>query len=269
MEDKRELFRAYLDESEDNSGGLYVVGGFVGEAVVWLELEPKWNRCLPAGISCFHATDCVTGNNEFKGMAIADRAALLDNLTTLIIAHEIWLISNAIDATAYKRLATKPWRNEFLMNKYAAPFGGVVAEACRVMGNIPGPSDWEILTHGDHWGKCAFFIEKSEYDASAADTISCMRTDSTLWFRNRIGRDMYGTKSGRDAIPLLQVADLGAYLAARHRGNAPEDKISWKTYYDKLRNAKRVRPTILADSRSLELLNKTLQDEKKRHTVGI
>jgi hypothetical protein len=269
MEDKQESFRAYLDESEDSSGGLYVVGGFVGEADVWLELEPKWNKCLPAGILCFHTTDCVTGNNEFEGMPMADRAALLDNLTALIVAHEIWLISYAVDAKAYKQIATKPKKNEFLMNKYAAPFGGLVEQACLAMGNVPGPSDWEILTHGDHWEKCAFFIEKSEYDASAAETISGMRIDPTLWFRNRIGRDTYGTKSGPDAIPLLQVADFGAYLAARHRSNAPEGKISWKTYYDKMRNANRVRPTILADSRSLELLNKMLQDEKKRLTEGI
>lgn len=93
MEDKPELFRAYLDESEDSSSGLYVVGGFVGRTDIWRELEPQWNACLPAGILFFHATDCITGNNEFDSMAIADRAALLDRLTDLIVANEIWLIS--------------------------------------------------------------------------------------------------------------------------------------------------------------------------------
>jgi len=62
--------------------------------------------------------------------------------------------------------------------------------------------------------------------------------------------------------------DLGAYLAATHRSKSPEGRISWKTYYDKLKNGSRVCPTILADSRSLELLNKMLQGEKKRLADG-
>jgi hypothetical protein len=61
---------------------------------------------------------------------------------------------------------------EFLMNKYAAPMGGAVEQACLAMGTIPGPNDWEIPTHGDQWERCAFFIGISQYDASAAETIA-------------------------------------------------------------------------------------------------
>jgi hypothetical protein len=162
----------------------------------------------------------------------------------------------------------KPKRNDFLMNRYAAPFGGVVALACQAMGNTPEPDDWEILRNGDHWEQCAFFIESSEYDASAADTIAGMRNDQLLWYRNRIGRDNYGTKTGPDAIPLLQVADLGAYLAARHRGNAREGKIWWKKYYEKLKAARRVYPPVLADEASLRKLNAMRQEIEKEQAEG-
>lgn len=268
MEDKQELFRAYLDESEGAAGGIYVVGGFVGKSDVWRDIEPKWLEYLPAGISSFHATDCFTGNNEFEGLKIAERAALIDDLTNLVVARELWLISYGIDAVTYKQVARKPKRNEFLGNKYTGPFGGAVELACKAMGNLPGPLDWEILVHGDLWEKCAFFIETSEYNQSASETIASMRTCNDLWFRNRIGGDTYGTKSGPDAIPLLQVADLGVYLATRHRTNAPEGKISWKTYYEKLRSVGRVHTTVFADAHSLEVLNKMHEELKKEAAEG-
>src|SRR5229473_5885642 len=93
-----ERFRTYLDESEDSSAGIYVVGGFVGRAEIWDRLEPKWLACLPHGITSLHATDCFTGNNEFQGMSIPNRIELLNNLTEVIIAHEIGLIGCGIDA---------------------------------------------------------------------------------------------------------------------------------------------------------------------------
>lgn len=268
MDVKQELFHAYLDESESATNGIYVVGGFIGKAEVWRELEPKWLACMPVGISSFHATDCFTGNNEFEGVGIPTRVALLDELTSMVATRDLSLISYGIDALSYKTLAGKPKRNDFLGNKYAGPFGGVVDLACKVMGNVPGPSDWKILEHGDDWEKCAFFIESSEYDQSARETIAGMRICSDLWYRNRIGRDIYGMKNGPHAIPMLQVADLGVYLATKHRSNAPEGKISWKPYYEKLRSAGRVYTTVLADAHSLELLKETHDELRKEAAEG-
>ena len=90
------------------------------------------------------------------------------------------------------------------MNKYAAPSGGAVEQACLAMGTIPGPNDWEIPTPGDQWEKCAFFIGTSQYDARVVERIAGMRTDTTLWSRNRIGRDTYGTQSGSELGCFLQ-----------------------------------------------------------------
>jgi len=65
MKNGRESFSAYLDESEESSIGVYVVGGFVGKAQVWEEFTTKWLECFPTAITCFHATDCFTGNKQF------------------------------------------------------------------------------------------------------------------------------------------------------------------------------------------------------------
>lgn len=217
LQPRAESFRAYLDESEDSATGLYAVGGFVGKAETWELLQPKWLECLPSGVSVFHTTDCFSGNEQFEGVDILERVGLLDKLTDVILAHEVFLIGYGIDARTYKKLAPKARSNDFLQNKYAAPFGGAVGLACEAMGNPPGPQDWHILEHGDQWESCAFFIEAhKDYSESARRTIASMRSCTDLWFRNRIGQDTYAVKSGADAIPLLQTADFGAFLAAKY-----------------------------------------------------
>lgn len=265
----QEMFRAYLDESENSASGIYVVGGFVGKAEAWDRLEPKWLARLPAGMTGFHATDCFTGNMEFEGISIADRVALLDKLTDAIVEQELRLIGYGIDVKTYRRLAPKAKENEFLRNKYAAPFGGVVQLACEAMGKVPGPECiWEVLRHGEQWEQCGFFVESNEYSASANRTIADMRICGDLWFRSWIGTETYGTKTGPAGIPLLQVADLGAFLACKHISNAPEGKISWQRLYKKLKNAGRVYRTVQADERSLKLLHRAHQELKKEAGKG-
>jgi hypothetical protein len=265
----QERFRAYLDESENSSSGIYVVGGFVAEATVWDALEPKWLSCLPPGITSFHTTDCFTGNNEFDGVSISDRSVLLNKLTEIIVGHEIRLVGYGIDAKTYGKLAPKAKENEFLRNKYAAPFGGVVQPACEAMGNLPTPETvWNILENGEQWEQCAFFIESNEYSASANRTIAELRASTDLWFRGRIGTETYGAKSGPAGITLLQVADFGAFLAAKHVSKAPEGKIPWKELYEKLKNADHVYRTVQADEYSLKVLHQTHEELKKEAAEG-
>jgi hypothetical protein len=77
------LFRAYVDDSTEEKVRIFTVGGFVGADDAWENLEPEWPKLLPAGISHFHATDCFTGNREFKGMSRANRESLLDSVLAL------------------------------------------------------------------------------------------------------------------------------------------------------------------------------------------
>lgn len=269
MANKQELFRAYLDESEDVAAGIYVVGGFVAKAEVWSDLEPKWLDRLPVGISFFHATDCFTGNNQFSDLDFPERTGILDKLTDLIIAHDVWLIGYGIDAATYRRFAPKAKQNEFLENKYAAPFGGAVGLACEAMGNTPGPQEIsKILDNGECWERCAFFFEDNKYRASAIRVIESMRNSRELWYRDRIGPATYGSKIGPNGIALLQIADLGAFLVAKHISRASEGRISWKVYYDKLKNARRVYGPVLADKRSIKLLNQQHEELKTEAQDG-
>src|SRR3984957_14772732 len=264
-----ELFQSYLDESEHASGAVYVVGGFVGRAPVWDKLKPEWLKCIPPQVTAFHTTDCFTGNNEFEGIDIPDRIAILDKLTDVIAANEVRLVGYGIDAKIYGSMAPNKKQNEFLANKYAAPFGGAIELACEAMGNVPGPDEvWKVQEEGETWGQCDFFIESNEYSPSAQRTIASMRNAKDLWFRSRIGKDSYGGKSGSKGIPLLQVADLGAFLAAKYISKAPEGKISWRVYYEKLCSAKRVYAMVVADEYSLKRLHEMVVWIKKEEAEG-
>jgi hypothetical protein len=265
MLETSETFHAYLDETENTTAGHYLVGGFVTTAEAWREIEEKWLALMPPSVKCFHTTACFSGNEDFKDIDIPERVALLDKLTDLIASSPVWLISYGIDQTKYKELAPKRIKNDFLGNRYAAVCGGAVERACTYMGNVPGPEEiWEVLEKGENWEKCAFFIEDhQDYRESAKRTIQSLRTASNLWFRSRIGADHYGTKSGANAVPLLQVADFGIFLAAKHLANAPDGKIAWSGYFNKLKEARRVAPVMWANKDTLEKLAKMVEEIKQ------
>jgi hypothetical protein len=226
------LFRQYLDESESPDGSMLAVGGFIGPDSVWDKLESGWLDSLPRSVSYFHATDCFSGNSEFEpkyGFDIPVRIALLDQLTDLICESNLKLICRGIDVVAYKRHARKPTRNEFLVNKYVAPFEWAVQSACRDFMPTPGfPLGAET---GD---VCALFFEENDFLQTALDAVDRMRSDQNIWWRNRIGEATHGTKT---SIPLLQVADLGVFLGGKFITGTPPGKIAWRPYYDKLERA--------------------------------
>jgi hypothetical protein len=188
----------------------------------------------------------------------------------VLIAHDVWLIGYGIVASAYKKLAPKRRENEFLRNKYAGPLGGVVELACHCMGNIPTPSTiGKILQDGENWEECLFVIESNEYAASLERTFASIRDCRELWYRTRIGRDLYAPKSGHGAVPLLQAADLGAFLAAKNLARAADGAIAWTPYFDKLVSANRVYQMVLATEQDLQKLyglHLELKEEAEGHS---
>ena len=248
------LFRAYLDESEESP--IFAVGGFVGKGETWNNFEPQWLNALPAYVEYFHATDCFGGREQWKGILIPERVALLDKLTDLILANHIFMLGHAIDAKSYKQFAPAPKVNEFLGNKYVACFGGAIELACHSMDNSPVPRDI-----GE---QCAFLIERNEYSPTAAQTFVAIKNDPILWYRNRIGTDTYGDKTGDAKIPLLQVADLGAFMTAKYFSDAPDGPIPWRPYYEKLKTGRRVFHIVHTPESNLKIfkgLHETLKRE--------
>jgi hypothetical protein len=254
------MFRAYLDESADTGNAVFAVGGFAGRAEEWIALEPMWLDALPEGIRYFHATDCFSRGGQFKDIDIPERVALLGRLTDLVLQRDIRLVAGVMDVPAYQAISPKPLQNEFLGNKYAGAFGAPVECACQLM-NKPG----EPMPH-EVDDICAFFIEENEYTPSAFRMLENIRNDKILWWRKRVGSMTAGTKSGPNAISMLQVADLGAFLAAKRVAQAPDGKIPWTKYYEKLEKGRRIFQIIHVNERSIKLmkgLDETLRRERE------
>src|SRR5260370_3887023 len=129
--------------------------------------------------------------------------------------------------------------------------------------NIPG----EPFPH-DVGDLCGFFIEESKYSSSAVRTLSGIRNDAIIWWRKRVGNPIFGTKTGKTAIPLLQVADFGVFLAAKTISNAPDGRIPWTPYYERLSKANKMFKIIHVDEKSLDKLHGLHEDLKREAAEG-
>jgi hypothetical protein len=175
------MFRAYLDESAEKGNAVFAVGGFAGRDEEWTAIEGPWLDALPTGVDYFHATDCFGGHGQFKGVSIADRTALLDHLTDLILERELFLVAGVIDVPASKLVSPRHLENGFLGNKYAAAFGVPVDCTCQLQNKPDNPFP-------EKGGElCEFFIEENEYCASAQRALFSMKRDPRIWWRERIG----------------------------------------------------------------------------------
>lgn len=232
------LFESYWDDSEEDVSKYFGVGGFIGHEDAWKSLEPKWLAALPQGIDYFHATDCFSGNHQFepkKGFPRERRIKLLDEFTDLVCDADIKLICSAIDVPYYVRLAPKKIENDFLGNQYVACLGENIIAACQ---DYMNPRDEPFLINTED--VCVIFYEKSRYSDSVSRAVRQWREDPILEWGFRIGNPTPGTKTGKTAIPLLQVADLGAFLGTKKVADAKDGVIPWRPYYDKLYRAGRV-----------------------------
>ena len=187
----------------------------------------------PRGISYFHCTDCFSGAKEFDGIFPAEREGILDRIVSLITTHKLRLIGYGIEEDAYKQYAPRPKRNEFGTNRYVSAFGGAIQSACESANPVPFSESNNV---------CDFYIENSDYKVSAAEAIQAIKQDEVLWYRHLVGNDTYGDKKGPHAIPLLQVADFGAFLANKHLTNAADGVIPWTKYYNALDRARLIWP---------------------------
>jgi len=255
------MYRAYLDESSEMGDAVFSVGGFGGREEEWIAIEPQWLEALPRGIEYFHATDCFGGRGQFSGMDIPARVALLDKLTDLILDRKLYLVAGVIDVPAYNQFSPRHLENEFWGNKYAAAFSIPVQATCELQ-NKPTPYP---ETGGE---LCAFFIEENEYAPSAQRALYAMKNDPRLWWRERIGNLTPGPKKGPAAIPLLQVGDLGAFLAAKKIADTKDGRIPWRAYYEKLLNARRIFCAMHVDERSIKTFHKLHEDLKREQTEG-
>ena len=91
----------YFDESQDKQEKVHAIGGFVGTADEWEELQDKWiARVKPTGVKAFHFADCEEpGHGEFsnkKGWKIEDRKQLIKDVIQLLCSQEVLMLGCGI-----------------------------------------------------------------------------------------------------------------------------------------------------------------------------
>ena len=64
------------------------------------------------------------------------------------------------------------------------------------------------------------------------------------------------------------MADLGAFLAANKVADAPDGKIGWSTYYDKLLAGRRILKIVHVDKGSIDKLLGLHEDLKREEEEG-
>lgn len=208
--------RFYGDESEDKEEKVHAIGGFIGFAEDWDELQERWiARVKPTGVGAYHMTDCECGHGEFseqKGWKKRDRDQLTIDLIELICQHNVFMIGTGVLLDDYRQIGPLNDEGEKLgHDKWHLVFQNILQEAANRVGDKAPPEE-----------TIAFFFDWKEKRGAADNIFSHTQQEARLkaW-RHRLGTIKFGHKEFDvpGSIPLLQVADIAAVETRKSIGN--------------------------------------------------
>lgn len=110
---------AYFDESKSdpqNGRPWYIVGGFVVPMSLIGSIEEEMSKISRRAFGSdelvpsteFHGTHIYQGKGPFKGMAIDDRLAILNDLLAILASEDVRLVFSAIDVTKLYKESQAP-----------------------------------------------------------------------------------------------------------------------------------------------------------------
>lgn len=125
------VIRAFIDESGIHEGSPVVsVGGYFARPKTWKEFTRDWRMVLrPAGIECYHASDCQALRGEFEGWQPTERDALVKKLLPVIPRHSLAGIAMAIALRDYEAATGgEEWPDDLADSPYAVCFQWLLRE---------------------------------------------------------------------------------------------------------------------------------------------
>ncbi|MCZ6495804.1 MAG: DUF3800 domain-containing protein [Alphaproteobacteria bacterium] len=151
------VFRGYLDESGIHEGARVVsVAGYFARPKEWKRFTHDWTRVLkPAGIKCFHATDCQALEGEFKGWSADDRDELVKRLLPIIPRYAVGFARALVLDDFHEALEGRNDLKEIIEDPYKLCFQLLLQEALRQ------------LQRNNSREKIAVFHEQNDYQGSA------------------------------------------------------------------------------------------------------
>jgi hypothetical protein len=86
-----------------------VVAGFIAPDHIWDTVIDEWRKIIqnpkyPTRLRCFHATECVNGEDEVKNWTFADRLGLWGELVDLLIDSSLVGVGTVMNCEHYNRL---------------------------------------------------------------------------------------------------------------------------------------------------------------------
>ena len=126
--------RGYFDESERHEGGEPIaVAGYLFKEASYKRFCHDWRRnVLRHGTHRFshsHMTDLVSGHQEYRGLSITDRVAILDRAVNAITTHSFASTAVYFNQAEFEEVAPVEW---------AKAFGSIYGAACHFTVQVIG-----------------------------------------------------------------------------------------------------------------------------------
>lgn len=124
--------RAFVDDS--GSGGdsrYYVLGGFMADFETWESFSDGWDKVLrqPPAIAYFKMMEAHNLRDEFSGWSTVDRDTKVGSLIDVILSHDLFQGSCAVDAHDYEQVVRPvlggQWKGQY-DDPYLYLFMGIV-----------------------------------------------------------------------------------------------------------------------------------------------
>jgi hypothetical protein len=194
--------RGYFDESQDKQEKVHAIGGFVGPADEWEELQDKWiARVKPTGVKAFHFADCEEpGYGEFsvkKGWKIEDRKQLIKDIIQILCSQKVLMLGCGIILDDYKKVQNGQQGKD----RWHFAFQAVLLEAAHQIDEFPREET------------VAFFFDWRNKRGEAEGIFKEFQRTEKLEVRDRLGTITFGHKEfdTPGSIPLLPVGDVAAF----------------------------------------------------------
>ena len=102
------VLAGYFDESEREEGGEPIcVGGYIFKPSGYEKFRKRWTRHVLRRdkFTHFHTTDLCAGRQEYEGLSIAERVAILDEAVDAIQSHAYCGVAIMFDRKEFERTA--------------------------------------------------------------------------------------------------------------------------------------------------------------------
>lgn len=203
------VFTAYIDDSGSRESNLFTLSCLVGWGSEWFWFEQAWVKLLEETnaslraqnrtlLTRYHAADCSSCLNEFKGWSRSEQIAFTQKIISIFRRHHMITISYTINLAAVKKEIPETRKNTLrfahliLLNHMMIEIGKRITKRKEFR-----PNDRIALIHD----RCAYNAAMLEmFDFARADpTFECGKFFTTI-----------APMSWQDCVP-LQPADLLAY----------------------------------------------------------